>query len=365
MNKILYKNLKDFTAMKKLSETELFESRLSRAEKEQMNYAMMNSVALDNIGVIAPHHIESELTQLKIKSRAGSIGVMTEAIAMYEGFNGRIRLFNLGGTAGSGRSPVPAFIPFSRVMARNRAMQPNGPANRSDLPKSPAMCMNLHRIGNWDANGETYLGLAPATDLYTLLESGYVMYKLLVESNNVDRILSNKRILDSLTNIYTFMFSKAIIKASKAIFSTDFMKTASDFIIANFFLKYVVELTSKDAIKEYAFAATDGKTSMASLQNFEENSGVSYNSLTEFLKTYGETFFNEPLLITKFQYAWNTIFGESLIFAVEFLPYLIHYLLAAVHGANLGGSTRLVMHKPDLIKKGLDTFYRTLLSELR
>jgi hypothetical protein len=59
------------------------------------------------------------------------------------------------------------------------------------------------------------------------------------------------------------------------------------------------------------------------------------------------------------------MYGEGLIFAIEYAPYLLHYLFATLHGATLGGSTRLFNRLPDLQKDGLPKLYNAVIDEIR
>lgn len=344
--------------MKKLPDTELYKLGISAQEQTNIRYATAEQLSKMSLGVITPDHIATELLQLKLKAKAGTTSLLGEAISLFENFNGRIRLFNLATL--SGKSAIPPYMPFVVSAARNRAME----SDQTSKAVSPAIFMNMYRVGNWNAEGTGYIGLSAITDLFTELESGLINYKLLVEGNS-QKVLGDKKILESLTKIYTFMFNKAVIRSSRAIFSNDFMKTASEFLVANFFLKYVVEAPVSETISDYAYSATDGRASLASLKDFEKNASIDYTSLSGFLKTFGETIFFEEIQLNKFETSWGTIHGEGLILGIEYLPYLIHHLIGVVHGASLGGVTRLMVHKPELSKKGLDVFYRTITSILR
>lgn len=346
--------------MRKLQDIELMKRHMSQTDNQNLQYAVIEKLSKNNMGVISPEHIAADLLQLKIKAKGGSTSLLNEAISLYEGYNGRIRLFNLG-TSSAGRSPIPIHIPFTIAMARNRAME-SDPTLR---PTSPAVFMNMYRIGNWNADETEYIGLSAITDLYAELESGLVMYKMLVDGR-AGEILSKRKIVEPLVRIYTFMFNKAVIKSARAIYgSADFMNSAAEFLIANFFLRYILGMTPSDTLDDYALSAVSGNASLVSLKDFEMNAGIDYTSLTGFLSTFGTAIYSEEIGILKFQTGWLTTFGEGLLYAIEYLPFLIHYLIACVRGASLGGNTRLAILKPPLVKKGLDVFYRTLVSELR
>ena len=343
-----------------LNNTELFSAHLSDIDKKNMDFAITNRLSQNNVGIIAPEHIAADITQLKLKAKAGSASLLGEAISLYEDFNGRIRLFNLG-TSSAGRSPIPIYIPFVAGMNRNRALE-NDPNVR---PTSPAIFMNMYRIGNWNAEETQYIGISAITDLYAELESALIMYKMLIEGR-ATKVLSEKKVIESLTRIYTFMFNKAVTRISRSVVGNgDFMKSAAEFLIANFFLRYVLEMPESESLDNYAYNSIDGRVSLTALKDFANSVEIDYSSLSAFLASFGKAVASEEISLIKFQTGWITTFGEGLLLAIEYLPYLLHFLIGVVRGSSMGGVSRLMIHKPDLNKRGLDLLYRSLVSELR
>jgi len=345
--------------MRKLNETELYSLHLSSSQKSSIKTAL-NHKLNQGVGIITPDHLAAELAQLKIKSKSSYYPLLKEAIALFEGFNGRIRLFNLG-TSSTGRSPIPPFIPFLFGNVRNKQLESEGAAK----PSSPACLMNLNRIGQWSKDENEYLKISATTDLYAVLESGLIAYKLIYD-NKAEKVFSNRKVLEYLTNIYATLFSNAVIKTPGAFpFGDEFNSSAARFLIAKFFLRYVLKKPDSSTIDELAYKTLKHRTSLPALKNFEEVSNIEYTSLSGFLKSIGETFFNEAIDISKFEVSWLSMYGEGLVFAIEYAPYLIHYLFSTLHGANLGGTTRLFNRLPDLQKDGLPKLYNAVISELR
>ncbi len=342
--------------MRKLSETELYSLHLTKAQMMEIHNAVNNKLN-QNVGVIAPEHIKPELIQLETKAKKAP-GLLVDAIAYFKDFNGRVRLFNLGVTT-SGRSPIPPFIPFLPGNARNRAQEGDSTARGV----SPAIYVNMYRIGKWSADESTYDGLAVPTDLFASLESGAIAHKLLVEQK-AEKLFSNTTVLVNLTNIYTTLFSNAVVK-TVVNYGTDFNTDAARFLIAKFFLRYVLKKSQSETIDEIAYNCIKNRTSLSGLKTFEENYPMEYGTLSGFLKTLGEAFFTRPIELAKFEVSWLSLYGEGMLFAVEYAPYLLHFLFATWHGAILGGSNKMTNRQQDLFKDGLLKLYNTVISELR
>ena len=337
--------------MRKLNETELFGKHLSSSEQLNM-VKVMESKLFQGEGVIAPEHIEAELIQLKVKSKK-SPGLLGDAISLYENFNGRIRLFNLG-TSSGGKPPIPPYIPFLVGNARNR----------SNDSVAPAVYMNLYRIGRWSVDESTYNGLSVPTDLFSILESGIIAYKLIVESN-AKKLFSNTTVLEQLSFIYANLFASAVIKTMN-VFGDDFNTDAAYYLIAKFFLRYVLKLTESQTLNDIARGSIRNRTSLKGLETFEENNPVRYDSLSGFLEDFGNAFFNKAIELNKFVINWLSLTGEGLLMALEYVPFFIHYIFATYHGAMLGGSTRLKGQlEKGTMKMNLVRLYNNVIAELR
>jgi hypothetical protein len=342
--------------MRKLNETELYSLHLTQGQMAEIHNAVNNKLN-QNVGVIAPEHIQPELLQLETKAKKAP-GLLVDAISYFKNFNGRIRLFNLGSTV-AGRSPIPPFIPFLPGNARNKQLE----GETGGRGVSPAMYVNMYRIGRWSSDEKEYTGVSAATDLFATLESGVIAYKLLIE-NKTTKVFSNDTIVANLTNIYTSLFSNAVVKTAN-MYGDDFNTDAARYLIAKFFLRYVLKKPDSSTIEDFAYNSIKNRTSLLGLQSFEENYPMDYSSLSKFLKTFGEAFFNKAIDLARFQQSWLSMYGEGLLFAVEYAPYLIHFLFSTYHGANLGGSTKLYNRLPELQKDGLIKLYNAVISELR
>jgi hypothetical protein len=343
--------------MRKLGETELYSAYMKDSQKNELQNAI-NTKLNQNVGVIAPEHIEAELTQLKIKSKKSYYPLLSEAISLFEQFNGRVRLFDLGATA-AGRSPIPPFMPFLSANARNKQLE----SDSSSRGVSPAIYVNMYRIGMWSADESQYTGARAVTDLYASLESGLIAYKLLVE-NKSEKVFSNSVVLENLTRIYTSLFSSAVIR-TMVNYGNDFNTDAARFLIAKFFLLYVLKKSESETVDSFAYESISYRTSLPALKNFESISNIIYDSLSGFLKSLGLAFFNKPIDLASFEKNYLSMYGEGLVFAIEYVPYLLHFLFSSYHGAPLGGSTKLYNRLPDLQKDGLLKLYNAVISELR
>jgi len=344
--------------MRKLNETELFKLYLSNSQKAAIDQAL-NVRLNQNIGVIAPENISTELFSLKAASKNSQLQLLPEILSLYENY-GRLRLFNLGSSAKT--SPIPLFMPFSIGRGRDRARESSAPSLLSG--EVPVVFINMFRIGNWSADESTYNGLNARTDLYTCLETGAINYFL--SNGKAEKVFSDPKILESLTKIYTSLFSSAVLGASGNNYGgEDFKTDAARFIIANFFLRYVLKKAPSEGIDSYAYKATKYRTSFKGVKDYEENAFINYESLSGFLSSFGEVFFNEPISLIDFENKWLTNYGEGLLFAIEYVPYLLHFLFAALHHAPLGGVVRLGNRVNELTKEGLVQLYNSVVAAVK
>jgi len=344
-------------SMRKIDESELFGIHFNVKNKMEIANAI-NMKLNQNVGIISPDHISAELEALKIAAKRSYKPLLGEAISLYEQFNGRIKLFNLGLTSG-GRSPIPPYLPFLFSNTRNKQLE----SEKENHPVSPTVLVNMYRIGHWSIDEAQYLGLSVNNDLYSCLESGLIAYKMIFE-NKAEKVFANKNVLEYLTNIYTRLFSNIVIK-SAFTYGDDFNEDSALFIIAQFFLRYVLKKQPSTTIDDFAYKTIKHRTSLSAIKLFEESSEINYSTLSGFLDSLGITFFNEKIDMIKFQVNWASSYGEGLMFAIEYVPYLIHFLFATLHGALLGGSNRLINRQADLQKDGLPKVYNAIIEELR
>ena len=338
--------------MLQLTQSELFSTRSSLFLNQVMG--AMRSKVSQNMGVIQPHMIESALLDLKkyAKTKTAASPCLLDAIDLFENYGGRIQLFDLSSPS-YGKSDIPSFFPFLP-----------GNAKRPDMVKQiPAIYMNLFKLGTWNADDSQYEGIFPITDLHTCLESGFIAYKLIVE-RKADEIFANGTIVDLLTRIYTKLFYGALIKVPGNLPLVDFQQEAAKFIISKFFLVYILQKQEKDQMTNMlAKSASNCVSSVNALQSYEENLGIDYSKLSNFLNSFGMVFFNgHPTTLSDFERAWISMYGEGLALAVEYVPYLLHFLFAPIHASRLGGSSRLDKQLPNLQKEGLIKLYNAVIS---
>ena len=348
--------------MRQLGETELFKMKLGSNEQQAIGAAITLKLN-QNVGDIAPRHIEPELAQLKSKTKNSYLPLVSDALALYEN-RGLVRLFNLGAT-NSGRTPIPTFMPFVPAIARNRVKE-SDPTVSSEQARDRAIFVNMYRIGNWSADETSYQGLSASTDLYACLENGTIMYKMLVEGKQKD-VFNNSKVVENLTRIYTNLFAQCVVKCRVPFGNggtDDFGTDSAYFIIAKFFLKYILLKDDTEA-DNYAMLCIKFKSSRVALKSFEETSNINYDSLSSFLNSFGETFFQDPINIAEFTVAWTKSYGDCTALAIEYVPYFIYDLFATYNGALLGGTLRMGRLKPQLLKLGLDKLRVALISIIK
>lgn len=343
--------------MRKLSNGEIYNKvykssvEIENAKTQQLS---------QNIGVIAPEHIQSALLDLKTRSKNSYYGFLSEALSLYEQ-RGTIRLFNLTDKNNS-RSRIPTAMPYFPALARDRVKEANfGEAGG----KERVLFVNMYRIGHWSADESTYDGVAALTDLYSCLESGVIGRKLTIE-NMGDKLFENKTVLEYFVKIYTFMFSQAVQKAKTTYGGSDFQNDAASFLIARFCLLYILEKNDTEYTDDIAYLAVQNRSSLESLKSFESINKIDYSKLSEFLRTFGEAFYNgEGVELVAFENKWISLYGDATGLAIEYAPYLLHFLFAAMHGAVLGGGIRLGRQLDNLRKIGLPKLYNAVVNTLK
>lgn len=339
--------------MRQLGNTELYKLHLSQGESNAI-IAQVQKLS-NNIAIISPQDIEEQLLSLKTASKRSFYALLSEALALYEQ-RGLIRLFNLGST-GSGRSQIPSYMPILMHGVKSKI-------NPGIVDK--VAFVNMYKIGNWAADESRYINLSAATDLYACLESGLITYKLSGQGMH-KRAFDDKNVLEYLTKIYTNLFAQTLIKTKMTFGSQDFQSDAANFIIAKFFLLYVLMKQPTEFVDDLAYLTATKRSSLEALKSFEEASMIDYSSLTGFLATFGDAFFNDKVNLIEFENNWLKMYGEGMVFAIEYVPYLLHFLFASLHGATLGGLNRLSVgnRRNELLKLGLPKLYNALVSVIR
>lgn len=336
--------------MKKLTAGEIYNKTYSGNTEIQNSITQQLS---QGIGTIAPEHIEAALVNLRNRSKNSYYPLLTDALSLYEQ-RGLIRLYNLSSSNG-GRSKVPTTMPLMPGYAYNKYKE----------QKELVMFVNMYRIGHWSADEKTYDGVNALTDLYSCLESGVIGYKLIIQYM-AEKVFNDKNVIEYLTRIYTYMFSLAIQKTKTSYGSVDFQSDAASFLIARFFLLNILEKRDSEIVDDYAYLVVQNRSSLSALKSFEEMSMTDYSSLSGFLRTFGEAFFNgEAIDLMSFENKWLSLYGEGTALAIEYVPYLLHILFACQHNAVLGGTIRLTKQKDQLKKMGLPKLYIAVINALK
>lgn len=341
--------------MLKLSQSELYNSNLSSQSKTEADNALRSKLA-QGISLITPDKIEIEISQLKMQQKRSWLPLISDALSLYEAPTGRVKLFNLADGYGS-KSAFASWIPFTVGMMRDKANEAN-----TVRKAAPTIFINMYKIGQWSADGSSYRDLSAATDLYTCLETGDIAYKMLIDEK-ADEVLNDSNVLEYLTRIYTTLFLQTIINVRSSI--SDSQADAARFIIAKFFLKYCVQIGSEERVTDFALKTIKSRTSIPFLRSYEENAMIDYNSLSGFLKTFGLSFFQIEIGLNEFITKWISMNGEGLLLAVEYIPYLLHFLFAVKHNALLGGSSKLYRKQNILEQEGLSKLYTAVISKIR
>ena len=349
--------------MKKLQNCELYQQFFKK--DSELKVAIKQQLSIQGAGIIAPEHIETQLVELRQISKNAYFPFLSDALALYEQ-RGLIRLFNLA-NVNAGKSKIPTILPFFPAQARARHKEGDGYATNgagNDL----VVFLNMYRIGGWNADDTTYRSLSARTDLYSCLETGVINYKMLI-GGMAEKVFSDKNVIEYLTKIYVYLVSKAIIKTKTTFGGNEFNDDAASFLIARFFLLNILEKADSEIVDDYAKLAIKNNTSLQALKNFEEISMIDYTSLSSFLKTFGAAFFNgEEISLINFESKWVSMYGDATGLAIEYVPFLLHFLFAAYHGANLGGASKLFNERQKsggLDKIGLPRLYLAVVNILK
>jgi len=309
-----------------------------------------NAKFAKNIGVIMPQNIEIDISNLEkyAKGKSAASPCLLPAIDLFKNYGGKIQLFDFS-TPSSPVTDVNANFPFLPSFAR-----------RTDLEKFiPAVYVNVYNMGRWSDNND-YTIQNPLMDLHSCLETGFIAYKMIIDKR-ADEILSNPVVLEYLTRIYTQLFYLTIRGIPGSLQFSGFQLDAAKFIIAKFFLKHIVQ-KDDGATNDIARKASDSASSLQSLILYEDNLGIEYDRLSTFLYSFGQVFYNgHPVSFGVFARQWTTMYGEGTTYAIEYIPYLIHYLFATYRGSLLGNSSRLLRYKTDLQKLGLPKLYNAVM----
>jgi len=192
--------------------------------------------------------------------------------------------------------------------------------------------INLSLYGNKNKNEEIIID---NRRLYALLEGAYI-YKSIYEKPNY--VLSNMMILNLSTQIYVKMMNKVLDK----MFGINLIVLKSDqinYLLAKFFLSYVMEKADGDVVNSIAYACCfndSPKINVESImQDFDE---TVFSSLPEFFRELSEKFdLLHNLTIRKFLDNYMIMYGEYSVFSIEcYYSFLQTIFAGGVIGARFG-----------------------------
>jgi len=344
--------------MLELMNTEFF--RESEQGKHDYNMIRMAQEKFKrNIGIIAPNQMEAELVALKASIRSKQSSLLSDAIALWESNNGKIRLFNLDMTGNN-----------ERTLSRALPILPmKGPAAAGGNNNMDVIYVNMYGMGEWNIENNAYSGIYGTTintDLAACLEGACMMYKLRYGVG--DKLFDNHIILENLTRIYTYMFVTTIKSATQQPLGggKELEEDEANFHVAKFFIKYCLGKSNDEVIDTAAYTAIRARTPLNSILDMAAYRNIDYTSLSGFLKTLGSEFFREEIDIRVFANRWMKLFGSGLFYAIEYVPYLLFFLFAAMRNSNLGNSSKITsVQRAQLEKRGLVRLILEITAELR
>lgn len=170
--------------------------------------------------------------------------------------------------------------------------------------------------------------------LYALLECGYITKKLREDEN---RFLMNQNIIKLSTLIYVKLMNKIFDK----LFGINLIPDRSDqlnYVLAKFFLLYVLEKQPSDNINTIAYSCIYNNLPRnlveSADENFDENA---YNSLQAFFDSLANNFIGlNKLTIRSFIDNWMIMYGENTVLSIENYPImLVNCICGAIFTARI------------------------------
>jgi hypothetical protein len=318
-----------------------------------------------NIGVIAPNQIESEMLILKSSSRVKSNRLMLDAINLYEGNNGRIRPFDLNITRNSTGSPIDRSIPFFMGKAPMSSSYNETKQSGNQSNYIPVMFVNMYGLGTWNDDATRYSVNSIQTDFASALEGACLAYNL--NWNNGEKIFDNPKITITLTRIYTYLFKNALYSVVQLPpKSTDDELTSDElaYHVSKFFIKYCLQKNDDKYIDDVAYSAIRSKFPLSSILDMAKYRGINYDTLSGFLASIGKEMFGDEITLIQFVSKWQKLYGGGMSYAIEYIPYLLFFLIALINNSTMGHTSSLINRRSALISEGLNILYREILATI-
>jgi hypothetical protein len=315
------------------------------------------------IGLIRPDNIALEIEKLKIKRKSSALPLLMEALDLYTSSVPSIYLFDLGG------DDVPPSMPFIIAPSPVAAPQTTALSNKLSAPRNVGKCvyLNMYRIGKWSEDGSQYEGLESLSDLISCLETGVIAYHMLCCGEG-DDILRKTDVLSNLVRLYTGLFYISFNMACKSPFVGDsFNNDAIYYTAAKFFMIHNLGMAPSDTTDKLAWEyGCRYDTTFDSLKLYEDTlDDIKYDNANDFITQLSSSMYKAAANYNDFTASWQRTCGEGCYLAIEYVPYLLHYLFAALHNARLGNMNRLSNRAPDLAKDGLQALHAAVVSKIR
>lgn len=297
--------------MKQLTKGELFSYYFNPSQKQYI-FSSAKQKLEKGIDVISTNeHISTQILQLKNMRKTAYYPMMSQVFAMSVQTDQVIPF-------AFDNADIPPVIPY--VIFKT---QYNGKTMLRTY-------VNLFKIGKWNVE-KTEFHITPL-DLYSCLESGVMSHLMLVDGKK-DKVINNSTVLETSSRIYSNFFFKIIEKAKKSI-NSEFQQDLVLYFIAKFFLINVLEKPDGSLVDDIAYQAIKNRTTMSSIKNIEAANTIDFTSLKGFLETIGEFLDFGKLTYLDLAINWAKLYGETTIFAIEYFPYLLHFLFSGLRGSH-------------------------------
>lgn len=318
------------------------------------------------IGLIRPDNIALEIEKLKLKKKTSAQPLLMEALSLYTAPIPRIMLFDVGPDM---PLAMPAVI-YSAPVAGGQAAQAQMIGTKYETNgANNGLCvfLNMYTIGKWDEDGTHYMGLESLADLCACLETGVIMYHMVV-AGDAETIIQSTDVMSNLVRVYSDLFFTSFIGACRSSFSKDTYNVDVVYhIAAKFLMIHCLGMEDSDELDRKAWEySVRNDTSFDAIKMTEDGmKDINYQSLSSVIEQTSSSLFRTQASIVDFIGAWMKVCGDGSVMACEYVPFLLHYLFAAIHNARLGNANRLTTRINDLKKDGIDDLYAAVVRQIR
>jgi len=170
--------------------------------------------------------------------------------------------------------------------------------------------------------------------LFAMLQTASI---LLEYANNFENIKINTKLAIKGAEVYSKLLFKILDKTFAVNLNRQLADTVS-FMTAKFFLIYLMERANDNSTNDIAYQCTSGQTSKNFLINQDEDldQSIYMNGITDFIQKGLATISGLKKLSSRhFLAQWLSMYGNSTLLSLEYLPYFYHMVFSSMVGGRL------------------------------